>query len=41
MSVFFGTLEADALERKETTFKTRLQISSGGINQENIEVLAW
>jgi hypothetical protein len=40
MSIFFCILEADALERKET-FKMRLQISSGGINQANIEVLSW
>jgi hypothetical protein len=37
---FFGTLEPDAFERKEKTFEMCLQISSGGINQVNIEVLA-
>lgn len=37
--MFFGTPVRDVLERMETTFTMSLQISSGGINQANIEVL--
>jgi hypothetical protein len=37
--MFFGTSVRDVLERMKTAFKMSLQISSGGINHANIEVL--